>query len=334
MSSHREAPEIAKDPVADSTDVYAFVSPDKPDTVTLIANYIPLQGPAGGPNFYEFGDDVLYEIHVDNNGDGRADISLPVPVPHHGAQPGDLPVQHRADQVAGQPELEPPAELLVTRCRHAPAGPSAPGWPARRATSGRCPRRTTARWRPGRARARRRDHGVRRAAGRGRSTSTWARSSTWPTCGRSRTCTPVRAARTQGGARRQRHQPPERALDRDPGADLHAHQERPSGHRRLDHGQPPAGPAVGRRRRRRTWTRAVPAGVAAGQPAGQRGADRAGRQGPVELAAAVGRQAVRQLRRPIPAWRRCCPACTPACSRTWPRWSRRASRGPTWRRSC
>ena len=75
MSSHREAPEISKDPVADSTDVYAFVSPDQPGTVTLIANYIPLQGPAGGPNFYEFGDDVLYEIHIDSNGDGQADIS-------------------------------------------------------------------------------------------------------------------------------------------------------------------------------------------------------------------------------------------------------------------
>ena len=76
MSSHREAPEISKDPVADSTDVYAFVSPDAPDTVTLIANYIPLEGPAGGPNFYSFGDDVLYEIHVDNNGDGQPDISF------------------------------------------------------------------------------------------------------------------------------------------------------------------------------------------------------------------------------------------------------------------
>ena len=75
MSSHREAPEISKDPVADSTDIYAFVSPDKPGTVTLIANYIPLEAPAGGPNFYEFGDDVLYEIHIDNNGDGQADIS-------------------------------------------------------------------------------------------------------------------------------------------------------------------------------------------------------------------------------------------------------------------
>jgi hypothetical protein len=75
MSSHREAPEISKDPVADNTDVYAFVSPDKPDTVTLIANYIPLEGPAGGPNFFEFGDDVLYAIHVDNDGDGVGEVN-------------------------------------------------------------------------------------------------------------------------------------------------------------------------------------------------------------------------------------------------------------------
>jgi hypothetical protein len=75
MSSHREAPEISKDPVADSTDVYAFVSPDRPDSVTLISNYIPLQGPAGGPNFYEFGDDVRYDIHIDNDGDGRPDVT-------------------------------------------------------------------------------------------------------------------------------------------------------------------------------------------------------------------------------------------------------------------
>ena len=74
MSSHREAPEISQDPVADSTDLYAFVSPDSPDTTTLIANYLPLQEPAGGPNFYEFGDDVQYDINIDNNGDGKADI--------------------------------------------------------------------------------------------------------------------------------------------------------------------------------------------------------------------------------------------------------------------
>jgi len=75
MSSHREAPEISKDPVADSTDLYAFVSPDRPDTVTLIANYVPLQGPAAGPNFFEFGDDVLYEIHISNSGDAQADVT-------------------------------------------------------------------------------------------------------------------------------------------------------------------------------------------------------------------------------------------------------------------
>src|SRR5262249_13942105 len=79
MSSHREAPEISRDPVADSTDLYAFVSPDQQDTVTLIANYIPLQEPAGGPNFYAFGDrdEVIYNIHIDNDGDGEPNVSSP-----------------------------------------------------------------------------------------------------------------------------------------------------------------------------------------------------------------------------------------------------------------
>ena len=75
MSSHREAPEISKDPVADNTDTYAFVSPDNPDTVTLITNYLPAEVPAGGPNFFEFGNDILYAINIDNDGDGLADIA-------------------------------------------------------------------------------------------------------------------------------------------------------------------------------------------------------------------------------------------------------------------
>jgi hypothetical protein len=75
MSSHREAPEISKDPVADGTDVYAFVSPKRPNSVTLIANFIPLQKPDGGPNFYEFGDDVRYEIHVSNKGKAEPDVT-------------------------------------------------------------------------------------------------------------------------------------------------------------------------------------------------------------------------------------------------------------------
>ena len=74
-SSHREAPLISNDPAADNTDLYAFVSPDAPNTVTIIANYIPLEQPAGGPNFASFGDDVRYEIKVDNNGDGEEDIT-------------------------------------------------------------------------------------------------------------------------------------------------------------------------------------------------------------------------------------------------------------------
>ena len=71
-SSHREAPLISKDPVADNTDTYAFVSPDQPDTVTLVANWIPFELPAGGPNFNSFGDDVLYKINVDTDGDAVA----------------------------------------------------------------------------------------------------------------------------------------------------------------------------------------------------------------------------------------------------------------------
>jgi hypothetical protein len=87
MSSHREAPAISKDPAADSTDVYAFISPENDGTVTIMANYIPVQDPGGGPNFFEFGaktvlaggepegEDVLYEIHVNNTGSGEPDIT-------------------------------------------------------------------------------------------------------------------------------------------------------------------------------------------------------------------------------------------------------------------
>src|SRR5690242_21800180 len=73
-SSHSEAPLISQDPRADNTDLYAFVSPDDTSKVTIIANYIPLEAPASGPNFYSFDDSVLYEIKVDDNGDGKDDI--------------------------------------------------------------------------------------------------------------------------------------------------------------------------------------------------------------------------------------------------------------------
>ena len=72
-SSHREAPMIADDPLADNTDVYAFVAPNDPNRVVLIANYIPFQLPQGGPNFYTFGENIRYEIHVKNNASTTGD---------------------------------------------------------------------------------------------------------------------------------------------------------------------------------------------------------------------------------------------------------------------
>jgi len=74
-SSHREAPAIAGDPGADNTDLYAFVSPDDPNSLTIIANYVPLEEPAGGPNFFPFDPQVKYEIKIDNSGDGKSDVT-------------------------------------------------------------------------------------------------------------------------------------------------------------------------------------------------------------------------------------------------------------------
>src|SRR6185295_18849012 len=74
-SSHSEAPLISQDPRADNTDLYAFVSPEDTSKVTIVANYIPLEAPASGPNFYSFDDSALYQIGIDRNGDGNADTA-------------------------------------------------------------------------------------------------------------------------------------------------------------------------------------------------------------------------------------------------------------------
>ncbi|MCW3078481.1 MAG: hypothetical protein JWO32_3090, partial [Bacteroidetes bacterium] len=73
-SSHREAPLISTDPLADNTDLYAFRSPDDTNKVTIIANYIPFELPQGGPNYASFGTNVRYEIHIENNGTAGDDI--------------------------------------------------------------------------------------------------------------------------------------------------------------------------------------------------------------------------------------------------------------------
>jgi hypothetical protein len=74
-SSHREAPLISEDPGADNTDLYAFRSPDSPDTLTVIGNWIPGEDPAAGPNWYTFSPSARYNIYIDRNGDGRPDVT-------------------------------------------------------------------------------------------------------------------------------------------------------------------------------------------------------------------------------------------------------------------
>jgi hypothetical protein len=74
-SSHREAPLISEDPVADNTDTYAYVAPDQPNKVTIVGNWIPLEEPAGGPNFPRFGEDVVYRFKVDNDGDAVSNVT-------------------------------------------------------------------------------------------------------------------------------------------------------------------------------------------------------------------------------------------------------------------
>ena len=74
-SSHREAPLISKDPYADNTDTYVFISPENPNNLVLIGSWIPFEGPEGGPNYFEWDDNALYDLYVDNNGDAKADVT-------------------------------------------------------------------------------------------------------------------------------------------------------------------------------------------------------------------------------------------------------------------
>src|SRR3954467_15343275 len=74
-SSHREAPLISEDPSADNTDLYAFRSPDKPDTLAIVSNYIPGEDPAAGPNYYTFSPTARYNVYIDRDGDGKANIT-------------------------------------------------------------------------------------------------------------------------------------------------------------------------------------------------------------------------------------------------------------------
>ena len=303
MSSHREAPEISKDPVADSTDLYAFVSPDKPSTVTIIANYIPLEAPGGRPELLRVRRRrALRDQHRQRRRRKRRH-QLPVPVHDHGRGSEHLPLQHGPDHVAVVAELEPAPDLFghpgrlqrtgsshQERARHRRAVPAV----QRRAPLDAELRRARRRPRSRRCRPARRsspDSGPRA------STSTWDRSSTSATSARSRISTSSRLRPLPGvdplkslNVHSIAIQIPIRAVTRD-GSRAERRQRSERRHRRVDRGVPAQGPRDSARRR--DVATAVDAGVAARQPAVQRGDRADGAQGRVERPAAVRRRPVR-----------------------------------------
>jgi hypothetical protein len=121
-SSHREAPLISQDPTADNTDVYAFRSPDRPDTVTIIANYIPLEAPAGGPNFPAFDDTVLYAINIDNDGDASEDLSYQFRFETETRNPDTFLYNTGPITSLTDPAWNRPQTYTLTLVKHGPGG--------------------------------------------------------------------------------------------------------------------------------------------------------------------------------------------------------------------
>jgi uncharacterized protein DUF4331 len=121
-SSHAEAPLISQDPRADNTDLYAFVSPDRPDTVTMVANYIPLEAPASGPNFYSFDDNVAYDINIDNNGDSVTDLTYRFRFTTRTRNPNTFLYNVGPINSLGDPNWNRPQTYSVTLIRHLPDG--------------------------------------------------------------------------------------------------------------------------------------------------------------------------------------------------------------------
>ena len=332
MSSHREAPEISKDPVADNTDVYAFVSPDRPDTVTLIANFIPLQLPYGGPNFTSSAT-TCSTRSTSPTAATRKPTSVPVPVQDQGPQPEHVPLQHRARSPrstartgTGRSSTRSPGSTRQRAGRSLGRGLRG----ARRSTSGCAAPRTTRTF---------------TAAGRARRC---------PAAGGSSPASAPRASSSTSGSIfdlgtlrpfQNLHLIPSAAavgVNGTQGLNVHTiaiqvpmsrpdpGRARPDrrrwtrlGHRRVGLGQPA--------RRRRVFDatagasrrhRPVPAGVPARQPAVQRGHRADGAEGPVERAAAAG-DARSPSTSPSRSWPGCCRCSTRACSRTSPAYTSR-----------
>ena len=123
-SSHREAPLSALDPTGDDTDVYAFMAPDAPGSLTLIGNWIPFEDPAGGPNFYRFDDRASYYLNVDNTGDGNYDVRYRFKFKTKVAQPELVPVRAAGRQLDQRPEAQRRADVLGRRASATDRRPS------------------------------------------------------------------------------------------------------------------------------------------------------------------------------------------------------------------
>jgi hypothetical protein len=117
-SSHREAPLISTDPGADSTDLYAFVDPNDASKVDIIANYIPMEDPAGGPNFWLFDPNVKYALHVDNNGDGKGDVSFYFRFTTHVRNGGTFLYNTNQVTSVGDPDLNVYQTYTITRVKY------------------------------------------------------------------------------------------------------------------------------------------------------------------------------------------------------------------------
>ncbi len=351
MSSHREAPEISKDPVADNTDIYAFVSPDNPDTVTIITNYIPLEDPPGGPNFFEFGEDVLYSIYIDNDGDGMPDIEYRFRFKTKLRNPNTFLYNTGPITSINDPNWNRRQFYEVSRVNHPDRqrnghkkghGPKprvlGATCPPRRATSARARPRTTRPSSPTRrfTRCNRRE---RVFAGQ-RNEAFFVDLGSIFDLGDLRPFQNLHLIATSAAMGVDALGDPERAHDRDPDPDQAPHPRRIGsvepdggeiGARHLGRRQPPQDPGDRQAKRQGRRIRPVGPGLETRQPAVQRGRRADGQEGPLERPPSGRRQGVRQVRRAPRAGQAVAgplSGCLPEA-----RGAERRS-GPTWSRSC
>ena len=338
MSSHREAPSISQDPVADNTDLYAFVSPDRPDTVTFIANYIPLEGPAGGPELLRVRQRrPVRDQHRQQRRQHWTTSRTSSGSRRTVRQPQHVPLQHRTDHVADQSRagtafrrIRSHAFGAATVAELLGSGLTVPAGEHRAALDARLRRRSP------RRRCTACAGGIKVFAGQRREGFFVDLGSIFdlgdlrpfqnlhliPT-----TAAPGVDSTKDLNVHTIAIQVPKTQLTND-GSSPTNRRGCPIGHRRVRVGQPSQVADPGGRQR--GGSRSVGPGVAARQSAHQRSRHPDEHEGPVELGLAFRRRASSSASCSIPNWRASCPSCIRASSRTWPR---TRSRGRIWRRS-